>query len=178
MKYYCGVDIGSNGGIVVIDEDNNIVLKHIMPKVGNSSEIDVGKLIEYFTKFDLVIVAMEDLSSIFGASSRSNFTFGINNGIIIATVKCLKLPFIKIHSKTWQKFAFEGIREVRKAGNGKKDKNGNDKLGKVDTKLMALQAIHRLYPNEDFTKSERAKKAHDGLIDACLISRYLKHNYK
>jgi len=39
---------------------------------------------------------------------------------------------------------------------------------------MALVAAKRLFPGQDFTLTERATKAHDGMVDALLMSEYGK----
>ena len=44
--------------------------------------------------------------------------------------------------------------------------------------LTSLIAAKRLFPNVNFTATERSKKDHDGAIDACLIARYGQLNFK
>jgi hypothetical protein len=42
--------------------------------------------------------------------------------------------------------------------------------GKKDTKRTALNAQQLLFPGVDLRKSSRARKQHDGLVDALLIA--------
>jgi hypothetical protein len=67
-----------------------------------------------------------------------------------------------VQPKKWQKEIFEGMNEIK-----------NTK-GKRDTKKMALMACQRMYPDVDLTPTERAKKPHDGIVDALLIAEYLR----
>lgn len=45
---------------------------------------------------------------------------------------------------------------------------------KFDTKAAAFQAAQKIWPRQDWTKSQRANKPHDGMIDAALISEYAR----
>jgi hypothetical protein len=47
-----------------------------------------------------------------------------------------------------------------------------NKAGGKTTKEQAFDIAHMLYPDENFTKSERAHKPHDGVVDSCLIAKY------
>lgn len=171
MKYYCGIDIGANGGIVILNENNECVLKSVIPKIDTEIDLVSLKKILLFYKDKNIIVGFENLRSIFGVSASANFTFGFNCGVTEAIVSSLEMPYLKIYSKIWQKEAFIGIKEIRKPS--KFDKNGKEKLGSLETKKMALIASNRLYPGLDLKATERSKKQHEGMVDALLISWYL-----
>jgi hypothetical protein len=47
---------------------------------------------------------------------------------------------------------------------------------KFDTKAAALRSANMLWPTEDWTKSDRATKPHDGMVDAALIAEYGRRN--
>jgi hypothetical protein len=47
-------------------------------------------------------------------------------------------------------------------------------IPKGKTKQAALWAAEALAPGECWQKSKRATKAHDGMIDAFLIARYIR----
>ena len=47
---------------------------------------------------------------------------------------------------------------------------------KFDTKAAALNAANKLWPATDWTKSERASKPHDGIVDAALLAEFARRN--
>jgi hypothetical protein len=173
--YSIGIDIGKNGAIIVQDLITGEITKHIMPLLGN--EIDVKSLYDILLPYKdkKCMCGIEDLHAIFGSSAKSTYSFGFIAGATEAIIISLGIPYAKIQAKVWQKEAFRGIKEIRK--NSTLNKNGVEVKGKLDTKAMALLASKRLYPKFDSTPSERSKKAHDGIVDALLISDYIINNY-
>lgn len=118
---------------------------------------------------------IEDLHSIFGTSAKANFTFGVNNGLIIGMLQCSQIPYTKIGPKKWQKEMWQGIRPVE-IPTGKFDKKGNPKV-KINTKATSLIAVQRLFPKESFLATERSKKPHDGIVDSVLMAEYCRRNF-
>lgn len=143
---YAGIDIGSNGGIAVLTD------KLVYKKLG-----EVKDWIKLLKK--PVIVAIEDLHSIYGSSAKSNFSFGVNNGIVMGALECMGIDYIKVAPKTWQK-AIWIPEDIVKFD------------GKVDTKATSLNAARRYYPNEEFLASTRSSVPHDGIVDAVLLAIY------
>lgn len=172
MKNYAiGIDIGKNGGIVILSEDNEVIT-HAMPKV-NKDEIDIHGIGQIFQSIPGKIhCGIEDVHSIFGVGAKANFQFGRSLGIIEGIVAGYNLPFTKVSPKIWQKEMWMGIKPVE-INTGKKTKEGNIKM-KVDTKATSLLAAKRLYPDLDLRATERSKKAHDGIVDALLIATFVK----
>lgn len=128
MKYYIGIDIGKQGFITVQNNEDTTITRFPMPLIGN--ELDLSSLISFLSKYQETdhIVGFEDLRAIYGSSAGSTFSFGFVAGATEAVVASLRLAFVKIHSKTWQKEMFQGIPEIRKADT--KDKNGKIRRGK------------------------------------------------
>lgn len=168
-KNYIGLDPGKSGGFVRISDEG--VEACPTPTIGD--EISLSGVKDWLvsclasTGRENILVGIEDVHSIFGSSAGSNFQFGRALGMLEGCVAALEIPFVKVAPKTWQKVAHVGIPVIRKPG-----KDG--KLGGVDTKAMAALAAERLYPGLDLRGSDRAKKAHDGIVDALLIAHYLK----
>lgn len=176
MRYSIGIDIGKSGAIVIQDLLENEIVKFTMPTIGK--ELDVHQLHEILKPFkgEDCMVAFEDLKAIFGVAAGATFTFGFVAGCTEAIVVALGLPYRKVNSKVWQKEAFAGIPEIRKPS--KINKNGKEVRGGLETKQMALIASKRLYPQFDSRPTERSKNAHDGIVDALLISWWICNNYK
>lgn len=172
MKVYAAIDPGKSGAICALYVNKEKVIKietHIMPML-NKDEYDLQELrsiIEKLSKFDTHFV-IEDVHSIFGASAKSNFQFGLGVGYVRATVASFQIPFTLINSKTWQKVCFEGVKEILKTG-----KVGEGR-GKIDTKAMALVAVKRLFPTVNLLRTSNCKNPHDGIVDGLLMAHYGK----
>ena len=148
MKYI-GIDIGTNGALACLDEGS---LFYMLLK---------EDWISYLRKNKDCLVAIEDLHSVYGASAKSNFQFGSNNGYVIGVLDALKIKFVKVQPKAWQKEMWKGISPIVKNG-------------KVETKATSLEAARMIYPTEAFLASKRSSKAHDGIVDAVLLAHYCK----
>ena len=171
---YIGIDIGKNGAIVI--QENGEIITHAMPTIAKA--IDLREIYNILKPYENknCKVAFEDLHAIYQTSAASMFSFGFAAGAIEAIVYCLNLSFVKVSAKIWQKHAFVGIKEIRKPS--RIDKLGRKVKGSLETKKMALLAAKRLYPEVNLKATVRSKKEHDGIIDALLISDWLKNNYK
>lgn len=170
---YVGIDPGKTGAIVLVDKDCKIKFKATVPLIGKF--VDLHHLDDYFKSLkesygEDIHVLLEDVHSIFGAGATANFSFGRVLGNIEALIISHKMKFTSVAPKEWQKTVWQGIRLVE-INTGKKNKNGEVKY-KIDTKATTLLAIKRLFPNDDFTKSSRAKKDDEGTVDACALAYY------
>ena len=168
---YIGIDVGKQGGIVAIYE-GKVVLTEVMP-VQDKYYLsgDIRKIFENLKKeHENLLITIEDVHSLFTVSAKSNFQFGFGAGLIEGVCIGMGLPFMKVHPKKWQEYAWQGIQPVQH-NTGKFTKQGGPKY-KTDPKATSLIAAHRLFPSVDLTKSVRAKKAHEGIVDALLISYY------
>lgn len=185
-KIAISIDIGSHGAWAAFVNDK--LSYGILPY--KSDEPDMRALydlllesipeIKEYNEPDLddelrIHVVFEDLHSVFGSSAKSNFSFGVNNGLVIATIQILEFPYTKIAPKKWQKQMWEGIRPIE-IPTGKKDKNGNPKY-KIDTKATSLIAAKRLFPNESFLATERSKVPNNNIVDAILMAEYCRRNF-
>lgn len=157
MKKYIGVDIGKNGGIVIID--GNQIDLHKMPLIGN--QIDIKELSRLVNHKDSVVV-FEKLNSIFGTTKNTAFSMGHQVGILETICALNNLSFAEVPAKTWQKEMFQGVSEVKKTD------------GKRNTKAMAEIAATRLFPTVSLKTSSRQTTNQDGVIDALLIAEYAK----
>ncbi len=189
MKFAIGFDVGKEGGIVIIDEKDNVVTMS-MPKVGK--EIDVHRIIKVLSSYkndtDTVHCGIEDVHSIHGTSAKANFQFGRALGILEAAVIALGFPFTKISPKKWQDEMWMGVvipTNVVPKFKTDKETKVKTQVGmrdKVDTKGASLIAAMRLYPNlslrdEDKKLTKKSKSSHDGIVDALLIATFVKRKF-
>ena len=159
---YIGIDNGLCGGVTVLDSDGNgslkIINKYLMPTIAGKKskrEYNVPEMANILRPFapENTFVILEFAQSMpkqgIASSTKIGRGFGIWEGIIVA----LKLPYAIVHPRTWQKQMLSDI-------------------NKKDTKQASAIIAHRLFPTENFKASERCKKDHDGLTDACLLAVY------
>ena len=159
MKYFIGLDVGKNGGVVVI-QGGKIVEMHTIPTIGKKYDlVALANIIKKYAKLESFF-CIEDVRTIVVGSKSSNFMFGEGKGILEGMVAMSECPYELVMPKTWQKMVW----------------TPND-IVKKNPKATSLLASKRLFPNETFLASSRSKKPHDGLVDAALISyyAYLKH---
>ena len=164
MRYYAAIDVGKEGAIVIFCNDK-VLLKTVIPKIGN--QIDLSAIRDIFIPYanKQVHVVIEDVHALYGASAKSTFNFGWSLGILEGMLSGLRIPYTKVAPKLWQKGMWQGIKPIYKSNRA------------IDTKATSLLAAKRLFPNEDFRKSERATKPHDGIVDALLMAEYCRRKF-
>ena len=168
-KTYIGIDIGKKGSIAVIHKHGEI---HTYPMPMIKTELDYHGLSNLISclKVHNPHIVFEKLGVIFGTSKSTAFSMGEQSGCVEMSCICQGISYTKVRAVDWQKAMFQGVDEIAKT----KTKDGK-KAGR-DTKAMALVAIKRLFPDLELTFGEKAKKPHDGLIDAVLMAEYARRN--
>jgi len=162
MKYFMGIDNGLNGGIVVLDENQNIVKKYIIPiiKIGNKNEFDIQKINKIFKDIDakceaeenIVYTCLEHAHVRPISGKRACFTTGFCFGLMQGILEALNISYEIVNPKIWQKEIFQG--------------------SVSDTKQASIVFCQRKWTNEKWSATERSKKAHDGMTDAACMALY------
>lgn len=170
-----GVDIGKMGAIVIQTSNTSTIDTYVMPMI--KSELDYRELYNVLNTYcgatedqSHIHVVFEKLGVIFGTSKATAFSMGHQAGAVEMCCVALGLPFTKVPPKIWQKSLFVGITEI-----SRKSKSGKTTVR--DTKAMALLAAKQLFPRAKLTFGDVATKAHDGLVDALLMSEYSRRHY-
>ncbi|MFA5790564.1 MAG: hypothetical protein WC976_05860 [Caldisericia bacterium] len=165
MKYI-GIDGGLDGGVVLIESGSaggegplcKIAGKHITPTIAGKKskrEYNVPEMVNILkqcppeSSFVILEFAQSMPKQGVVSSTKIGRGFGLWEGIIAA----LGIPYAIVHPRTWQK---EMLTD----------------MNKKDTKQASAIIAHRLFPTENFKKSEKCKKDHSGLTDACLLGVY------
>ena len=104
-----------------------------------------------------LVIMIEDVHSIFGASAKSNFNFGYNTGVVNALAMATGESVDRVQPKKWQKAL--GVKSKGKAIKGE-----------------VASICDRLYPKTS-VRGPRGGLL-DGLSDSLLISHYAYLNYK
>ena len=174
MKYFCGIDIGKNGALCVIDENGSIIEKHKTPTIGANKLIDTVEflsIIEHIRDTYNCGFYYEDLKPIFSASKKAVASLIGSAKMLEGILLALRLKHHSIMAKEWQAEMFKGIPIVLKDST----KINNSKSGKSkDTKAMALLSARRIWANESFKSSKAQRVEQDGIVDALLIADFAR----
>ena len=167
-RVHVGIDPGKNGCLAIIGLCNDISYFEFK-KIGN--EVDLALINEVFSSIEKPChCVIEDVHAVFGSSANSTFEFGRINGALEALLIANKIPFTKVQPKTWQKQMFEGVSIQTKP-------SSTGKTRKIDTKAMAKVAATRIFPNQDFRRTERSRVVSHDKIDSLLMAEYSRRNF-
>lgn len=155
MKYI-GCDPGKDGGLVIINDEMELVFKSKFPMIG--SDYDIKAMDDLFKEIsqESCHMVIEDVHAIAGGSAKANWSFSRGKAILEVLAIVNEIPFTMVKPKEWQKVIHQGIPKQAKA------------------KDMTLMAIQRLYPDFDLRKSERSIKPDEGIYDALAMAHYCK----
>ena len=186
---YIGIDPGLQGFICVGDDENPIEY-HAIPaykqkvwkiikkkrKEVDKTFFDFHKSWELFKglgeKYPDAHVGLEDVHALFGSAAGATFTFGGVYYAIQSFIIAAGFTYELIKPKEWQKEVWVDDDVVNKAY---KDDGGLLVRGSgIKPKDTSINAVKRLYPNEDLRATLRCEVPHDGKVDSLLIYHYLK----
>lgn len=159
MKLYIGIDNGLDGAICGVREDGSIAFKSCMPVIKKGKGREVCQVsIQQMIPTDATVLLEEASKHSPGVLALCStwFTFGC----IVTVLKLNSIKHLIERPQKWQKEFWA--------------KSKMAKGQKFDTKAAALRAANQIWPGEDFTKSERSTKAHDGIVDALLMAEYAR----
>lgn len=161
---YLGIDPGLNGAFAVISGDR-IRYKMVMPTIsiktkGGKTRREIVRegVLSFLATLPLhTHVAIEKQEAYRSQNVTSSCTICKNYGILLMALSATHMNITEVPSEEWQKHF--GIVSKKKAGG-------------QSTKEQAFPIAQALYPEADFLKSERSRRPHDGIVDACLIAHY------
>jgi len=163
---YIGVDLGKEGAVVFLDEKGKIVKKAKTPllkaatvkgKKGKDEYDIVGMRAILTEAKEMDAVAMieraQPLPAVLGGS-LANYQRGLSFGLWQGLLVGLEIPYEVVRPQDWQKVMLLGVNST------------------YDTKQASVIAAQRLWPKEDWRRSERATKADDGYTDSALLAEF------
>ena len=159
---FIGIDNGLNGGITVINDEQEIVDSIVMPiiKIKGKNHYDINKIVQWFNEFhepDKLIVCLEKTHVRPVQGKRACFMSGFGYGLMQGIIESLGISYMIISPQEWMK-EFE--------------------LSSKDTKESIL-FCQRKWPTYNWTATDRSKKLHDGKTDsACLALYALRRSLK
>lgn len=167
MKYL-GIDNGKDGAIIVLDETGKIISKHKTPIFKSSTkggkklgkdEYDIVGMKNTLTALAIgerdMVASLEKAQPmpVTMGGSAANYQRGLSYGLWQGLLVGLGISYQVFSPQSWQKIMLAGINTE-------------------DTKQAATIAAQRLWPKEDWRKSQLAKKADEGFVDAALIAEF------
>jgi hypothetical protein len=166
MKYI-GIDCGLDGGICELDSAGNLTKMIVMPtvKIGKGRKINLHELSELFKIFRGSGSCRFSIENPGGhapsAAGLRSMTYSF--AVVEAFLVCNFLTYHEFAARKWQSEFWS--RPTMPKGK------------KFDTKSAALSEAKKLWPGCTFVKSDRSKKAHDGLVDAALIAEFGRRKF-
>ena len=149
---FIGIDVGLNGGIVILDEKERIILKSVMPikKTNKKVEYDIKSLISLLNIYNFAKVYLEQTHVRPVSGKRACFMNGFGYGIIKGILESLNIDYEIVSPQKWMK----------EFGIISKDKKGS------------IEFCKKKWSKEDWIATKRCRKPHDGLTDAAVIALY------
>jgi crossover junction endodeoxyribonuclease RuvC len=155
MKLCCGIDPGSKGAIVCLNEHGNpstfCFVKGI--KADGRERIDIKELRKQLIKIKEYQVFLENPAAMPKQGVSSTFKFGQNLGIFQGMLHGLEIPFILVSPQTWS------------AKMCVKDKT-------LQSKEKSYKAFVKLWPHCKDLVDIMPKYKREAIVDAALIARF------
>lgn len=175
-KTYIGIDPGSIGFITALFPNG----EKEFYSIDENDDLDLGRIFKDIKKRSWeVVVCMEEIHAIFGASAGSTFSFGEIFGILKGLLIANEIPYHLVQPKEWQKEIWSHQDEIYTTKRRTlTDKKTGVKYSKdykaVDPKPTSINAARRLFPNVDLRKNDRCRKIDDNKCDSLLIAEYAR----
>jgi len=155
-----GIDNGISGGLCALSAFDGAVLNYrAMPtkQVASKSEVDIRALLDWLEPYrnDMVVCIEEPLKH--AKSSQAMRSMSISFGLIVGACEAKQFSIHRIQVKEWQ------------------DVMLGKRLAKGMTKVAALAAANKLWPQQRWIATNKSRVPHDGMIDAALIAHYYLH---
>jgi hypothetical protein len=152
---YVGIDPGQNGGVSSVSDSG---LTCSIPMLDSKELSDLLEL--WHRDFSIKHVFLEYAQAMPKQGVVSMFNYGKHFGTIIGLLVAGGYPYTLITPRIWQAEMFAGTRKF------------------MLPKKRALEVAKRLFPKENFLKTPRCIKPHDGMIDSILIAEYCRRTIR
>src|SRR3990167_3546559 len=118
-KTYIGIDNGISGGVVALNEAGVVSYKILTPIIsvkkgkGNKSEyslpamVEILEIVKNFTDVQIIVLERAQSMPLQGVSSM--FSIGKGFGMWQGIIAALKMPFVIVQPRTWQKEIFRDL---------------------------------------------------------------------
>lgn len=148
---YIGIDPGKNGGIAILNVQNNQLVSAL------TYVFDESVLITMLYKLrqsHCCKCTLEHVHAMPKQGVSSTFNFGMNFGFIQGVLKAYGIPYELVTPQKWKK-----------------------EFSCTSDKNTSIEVCKRLFPTVNLKATERCKKDHDGMAEALLIAEYGRRHY-
>lgn len=149
-----GIDPGKKGAVVALNQSGGVEFTAVMKDVSwFADQIEALKK----SAENQIKVYLERAQAMPKNGAVSMFNYGVGYGELIGVLVALQIPFETVPPAVWTKTMHQSKKDT------------------LTPKARSLQAAQRLFPTvslKDPHSSDRAKKPHEGIVDALLIAEY------
>ncbi|HOX08201.1 MAG TPA: hypothetical protein PK280_17535 [Planctomycetota bacterium] len=149
MRWIIGIDPGLDGGLAAISPEGLHLAAMPTAAVGKHRQIDEQAIVSWLLAHHPAVVFIEHVGARPGQGVVSMFTFGTGWGLVRGICAGMALPYEMVRPQEWQGKMLAG-----------------------QPKGAEYLVASRLWPSADWKASDRAQKAHEGMVDAALIAEY------
>jgi len=148
-KLYIGIDIGQNGGIVVLDNTGGVVETFKTP----STRMEFHQALSKYANVPCFCI-LENVHSQPKNGGKANFQFGMTNERTLYSLEVNRIPYQAVTPQTWMKTY------MLKKDKGESNTNWKNRL---------KQRAQQLFPNEKVVLWS---------ADALLMAEFARRHYK
>jgi len=157
---YIGIDPGLHGGFAIMYQDSvetSVIPTTLQGKKRTYNHLDLARFFYSFEGTECYAI-LEEQHAMPKQGVTSMFSTGYGFGALKQCLTDFAIPHEVIRAQVWQKeFGISG-------------RKGN-------TKVQALQICQSLFPDVNLLATERAKKPHQGIVDAVLIAEFARRRH-
>jgi hypothetical protein len=144
-----GVDPGRDGGLVVLDNEGLVIDHMVMPII--AKRVVWGEVAELARDNNVTLAVVERQQTHPRDGRVGAFNLGRNYEGFFAVFAVMRIPVMVVRPQAWKALVLRGTAKDKEA---------------------AIQWCLRRHPALTWKKSDRCRKYHDGLCDACCIAEY------
>lgn len=169
MKVFLGVDIGINGAMSLVNNNNLLLTCEPIPtiemlvnkKKRNQYDIQgINEIIKrWMSDYNIVKAGVERLRAIPNQASQVAFSMGGGSMMFKTLFTVYNVSYIEFEPRTWQKEIF---------------KRAGVQYTSDTTKIASVAAAKTLFPGIMFKRTDRCKVDSPDLTDSAHIALYTK----
>lgn len=161
VRYYCGIDPGNSGSIVLLATDSSFILAQPL----SDTEVDIIDFVqEHASAIDLAV--LESVHAMPKQGVCSSFTFGQGVGFLRGVLLSAKIPLHTVTPQRWMKSLqcmTKGDKNVTKARAQELFPNEKITHKVADAMLIAYWAKHFLHKEVNSVACKKEGKRHESM---------------
>ena len=151
-KIIIGIDPGLTGGFSVF-LGKELIRSEVLKRKEDC--LDASWLAKQLCDWNPSHIILEKVHAMPGQGVSSMFKFGQVFGTIKSVIDILEFDYDEVPNQAWPRYFF-----------------GNTRNKEIKNKDRNIDFACKLWPDFDFTATEKSKKPHTGKVDSALIGYY------